>query len=208
MNDGDVSHLVPGLALPRISLPATTAGEKIRIAEVEGTSALIVYPWTGRPEASNSAELGRHPWSTRFDAGARGLSRPRRRIRMAQCRPVWLEPADDRLAARDGRAASAYLPDPERCGRTLRLRALPTQLRNQRRELPEKTYARRFVRHHCRALFFPVPDPASTAGHVLQWLKRRRRGAPRGRRPRCPRRNSRAGPSLPRDSRQGAACRG
>ena len=52
MNDGDVSHLVPGLALPRISLPATTAGESC-IAEVEGTSAHIVYPWTGRPEASN-----------------------------------------------------------------------------------------------------------------------------------------------------------
>ena len=46
MIDGDVSHLVPRLALPRISLPATKG--EICIANAEGTSILIVYPWTGR----------------------------------------------------------------------------------------------------------------------------------------------------------------
>jgi hypothetical protein len=50
MKDGDISHLEPGLALPRISLPATTG--EICIADAPGTSVLIVYPWnraSGRP---------------------------------------------------------------------------------------------------------------------------------------------------------------
>jgi peroxiredoxin len=52
MNEADVSHLVPGLALPRMSLPATT-GREICIADAPGTSVLIVYPWTGRPGVPN-----------------------------------------------------------------------------------------------------------------------------------------------------------
>lgn len=52
MNEGDATHLKPGLALPCISLPATT-GADICLADVSGTGVLIVYPWTGRPGHAN-----------------------------------------------------------------------------------------------------------------------------------------------------------
>ena len=40
-----------GVALP-LSFPATT-GDDVCLADVPGTNALIVYPWTGRPGPPN-----------------------------------------------------------------------------------------------------------------------------------------------------------
>ena len=45
-------NLKPGVALPRVSLPATT-GAEFCLAEVPGRSVLIIYPWTGRPGHPN-----------------------------------------------------------------------------------------------------------------------------------------------------------
>ena len=59
MKDGDISHLEPGLALPRIYLPATTG--EICIADAPGTSVLIVYPWTGRPGVPNPSNWDDFP---------------------------------------------------------------------------------------------------------------------------------------------------
>ena len=52
MNAGDASHLVVGLALPRIALRATT-GEDVCLAGTPGLGVLIVYPWTGRSDHPN-----------------------------------------------------------------------------------------------------------------------------------------------------------
>ncbi len=169
MNDGDVSHLVPGLALPRISLPATTAGESC-IAEVEGTSALIVYPWTGRPEASNppnwddipgahgsTPELegfrdlaGEFAW---LNVGLFGLSRQTtdwQREMAARLRLTF-----PILSDADGRFASAL--------------SLPSFATSGESYLKKLTLV--VSSGIIETLFFPVPDPASHAGHVLQWLK-------------------------------------
>jgi peroxiredoxin len=49
---GETGHLTPGLALPRLALPATTGGA-ISLAEQQGRSVIFVYPWTGRPDHPN-----------------------------------------------------------------------------------------------------------------------------------------------------------
>jgi peroxiredoxin len=51
-DDGGADHLRPGLALPKLSLPATD-GSEIGLAARPGRSLLIVYPWTGRPGLPN-----------------------------------------------------------------------------------------------------------------------------------------------------------
>ncbi len=52
MNRGDVDHLSPGLAIPRLHLPATD-GSAVCLAALPGRSLLAVYPWTGRPGCPN-----------------------------------------------------------------------------------------------------------------------------------------------------------
>jgi peroxiredoxin len=49
---GEIDHLTPGLALPRLALPATSGGA-ISLAEQQGRSVLFVYPWTGRSDHPN-----------------------------------------------------------------------------------------------------------------------------------------------------------
>jgi peroxiredoxin len=51
-DDGGAAHLVEGLPLPDVSLPATMGGG-VNVARLAGTSLLFVYPWTGRPGLSN-----------------------------------------------------------------------------------------------------------------------------------------------------------
>ena len=69
MNDGDVSHLEPGLAVPRILLAAMTGGE-ICMADTRGVSVVIVYPWTGRAGVPNPPNWDDTPWCARLDARA------------------------------------------------------------------------------------------------------------------------------------------
>jgi peroxiredoxin len=52
LNDGGADHLMPGMTLPPVALPATD-GSDIDLAPLPGRSILIVYPWTGRPGHSN-----------------------------------------------------------------------------------------------------------------------------------------------------------
>ena len=47
-DDGACDHL-PGLLLPRVTLP-TTAGSTITFAEIPGTTVIYIYPRTGRPD--------------------------------------------------------------------------------------------------------------------------------------------------------------
>jgi peroxiredoxin len=111
MNDGDVSHLELGLALPRILLAATTGGE-ICIADAVGTSVLIVYPWTGRPGVPNPPHWDDIPGahgSTPELEGFRDLASEFAGLNVGL---FGLSRQTTGLAARDGRAASAYLSDP------------------------------------------------------------------------------------------------
>lgn len=49
---GGARHLAPGLAVPSLSLPATT-GDDVDLAARPGWSVVYVYPWTGRPGLEN-----------------------------------------------------------------------------------------------------------------------------------------------------------
>ncbi len=169
MNDGDISHLEPGMALQRISLAATTGGE-ICIAEVPGRSVLIVYPWTGRPGHPNppnwddiacahgsTPELeGFRDFSgefARLNVGLFGLSRQStgwQREMAARLRlpfPI--------LSDADGRFASAL--------------SLPSFSTGGETYLKRLTLVASSV--VIETLFFPVPEPASHAGEVLRWLR-------------------------------------
>ena len=52
IDDRDAGHLTPGLDLPSVALMATD-GRSVDLAAVKGRSAVIVYPWTGRPGLPN-----------------------------------------------------------------------------------------------------------------------------------------------------------
>ena len=51
-DDGGARHLVPGLPLPDVPLPATRGGS-MSTARLEGEWVLFIYPWTGRPGLPN-----------------------------------------------------------------------------------------------------------------------------------------------------------
>ncbi len=51
-NEAAVDHLVSGLPLPPLALPATD-GSDIVLASLEGRSVVAIYPWTGRPGHPN-----------------------------------------------------------------------------------------------------------------------------------------------------------
>jgi peroxiredoxin len=51
-NDGDAFHLTPGTNVPPVALPATD-GTAVNLAEVQGRSVVVIYPWTGRPGFPN-----------------------------------------------------------------------------------------------------------------------------------------------------------
>ena len=169
MNDGDASHLVPGMALPRISLAATTRGE-ICIAEAEGLSVLIVYPWTGRPGVANPPNWDDIPGAhgstpelegfrdlagefARLDVGLFGFSRQStdwQREMVARLRlpfPV--------LSDAEGRFASALSLPSFSTGGEIYLKRLTLAVSSGTIE----------------TIFFPVTEPASHAGEVLRWLK-------------------------------------
>lgn len=52
VDDGAAAHLVRGLRVPDLTLPSTAGGET-SLATLERRTAVFVYPWTGRPGASN-----------------------------------------------------------------------------------------------------------------------------------------------------------
>ncbi|MDX2307295.1 MAG: peroxiredoxin [Hyphomicrobium sp.] len=51
-DDDGAAHLVPGLALPDVPLPATTGGA-VSLAQVAGRAVVFVYPYTGAPGQPN-----------------------------------------------------------------------------------------------------------------------------------------------------------
>lgn len=52
VDDGGANHLVRGLALPDIALPATT-GAQVSLAHRSGWTVVFAYTWSGRPGIAN-----------------------------------------------------------------------------------------------------------------------------------------------------------
>jgi peroxiredoxin len=164
------SLLRPGVALPRISLPATTGGN-ICLAEVPGRSVLIVYPWTGRPGHPNPPNWddikGAHgstpelegfrdlsPDFAALDVALFGLSNQatdwQREMAMRLLLPFPI------LSDAEGRMAAAH--------------ALPSFATGGESYLKRLTLivSSSTIEH----VFYPVPDPASHAGDVLRWFRK------------------------------------
>lgn len=51
-DDGATAHLVPGCALPDVTLEATV-GAPVALTRQKGRAVVFVYPWTGRPGVDN-----------------------------------------------------------------------------------------------------------------------------------------------------------
>jgi peroxiredoxin len=51
-DDSAARHLVPGLPLPDLELPATD-GRSVSLAKLSGQWVIFIYPWTGRPGLPN-----------------------------------------------------------------------------------------------------------------------------------------------------------
>lgn len=51
-DDGGARHLVPGLALPDMELPATDR-RRMNLGRLAGRRIVFIYPWTGRPALPN-----------------------------------------------------------------------------------------------------------------------------------------------------------
>ena len=165
----DTSRLKPGLSLPRISLAATT-GDEICIAEAEGISVLIVYPWTGRPGVPNPPNWDDIPGAhgstpelegfrdlygefARLNVGLFGLSRQTADWQREMATRLRLP--FPTLSDSEGRFASALsLPDFS-TGGVIYLKRLTL------------IAAAGII----ETMFFPVPEPASHAGEVLRWLR-------------------------------------
>ena len=168
MNDGDVSHLEHGLALPRILLAATTGGE-ICIAEAEGISVLIVYPWTGRPglpDPPNWDDIPGAHGSTPELEGFRDLSGEFAGLKvglfgLSRQTTDWQREMAARL-----RLPFPILSDAE--GRFASALSLPSFSTGGEIYLKRLTLV--VSSGIVETLFSPVPDPASHAGEVLRWL--------------------------------------
>jgi peroxiredoxin len=156
------------MALPRILLPATT-GRDICIADTPGTSVVIVYPWTGRPGHPDPPHWddipGAHgstpelegfrdlaPEFAALKVGLFGLSRQAR---------DWQREMAERL-----RLPFPILSDAEgRFGAALALPSFATG-----GEIYLKRLTLILSSGNIETVFFPVPDPASHAREVLDWL--------------------------------------
>ena len=171
MHNGDASHLKPSLALPGISLPATT-GREICIADAPGTSVLIVYPWTGRPGVPNPPNWddieGAHGSTPELE-GFRDLSGEFAELSvglfgLSRQTPDWQREMAARLrlpfpilSDADGRFASALSLPSFSTGGEIYLKRLTLVVSSGTVE----------------TAFFPVPDPASHASEVLRWLRKK-----------------------------------
>ena len=72
-DDGGANHLVRGLAMPDIALPATT-GEQVTLSARSGWTALFVYTWTGRPGVANPPDWDPSPERTARRRKPRGFA--------------------------------------------------------------------------------------------------------------------------------------
>jgi len=163
------SPLKPGLALPRILLPATT-GAEICLADVPGRSVLIVYPWTGRPGHANPPNWddieGAHGSTPELE-GFRSLATDFAAVNVGlfglsgQAKD-WQRELAERLAL-----PFPILSDAE--GRMAAALALPSFAKGGESYLKRLTLivSSGTIEH----LFHLVPDPASHAGEVLQWFR-------------------------------------
>jgi peroxiredoxin len=164
------SPLKPGMALPRVSLPATT-GADICLAEVPGLSVLILYPWTGRPGHPNPPNWddiqGAHGSTPELE-GFRDLAANFAALDVGLFGLSGQATEWQREMAMRLRLPFPILSDAE--GRLARALALPSFATGGESYLKRLTLI--LSSGTIEAVFYPVTNPASHAGDVLRWLRR------------------------------------
>jgi peroxiredoxin len=165
----NTSHLKPGTALPRISLPATT-GADICLAEVPGRSVLIVYPWSGRPGHPNPPNWDDIPGahgSTPELEGFRDLSPDFAALNVGLFGLSGQASDWQREMAMRLRLPFPILSDAE--GRMAAALALPSFATGGESYLERLTLI--VSSGTIERLFHPVPDPAAHAREMLRWFR-------------------------------------
>ena len=169
MEDGAADHVMPGMALPPVGLPATT-GEDVHLVTLPGRSVIAVYPWTGRPGCPNPPDWdtipgahGSTPELEGFRDAAQDFAKMDTRIfALSRQTSAYQQELAGRLrlpfpvlSDAEGTFSEALALPAFTTGRETYLRRLTLIVRNGRIE----------------RVFYPVPDPGGHAGEVLSWLK-------------------------------------
>ena len=168
ISDGEAGHLQPGMAVPRVTLPATL-GSDVCLAAHPGRSVLFIYPWTGRPGFPNPPDWDEIPGahgSTPEIEGFRDLAAEFARVPvslfgLSRQSTVYQREMVTRLSV-----PFPILSDAE--GRFSSALALPSFATGG------ETYLKRLTliidQGRIETVLYPVVDPAAHAGDVLRWL--------------------------------------
>jgi peroxiredoxin len=165
---GDVDHLKPGFALPRLALPATSGGE-FSLAEQQGRSVILVYPWTGRldhPNPPNWHDIPGAHGSTPELEGVRDRIADFAALKvvlfgLSRQSTDWQRELVERL-----RLPFPILSDAAGC--FTEALALPTFATG--RDIYLKRLTLVVSDGRLEKLFYPVPRPETHAAEVLHWL--------------------------------------
>ena len=169
VDDGAADHL-PGLRVPRITLPATT-GQDVRLWEPGGRTVLYIYPMTGRPDVDLPEGWNTIPGARGCTAEACGFRDHHRELVDAGATAVYGLSSQDgdyqREAAGRLGLPFAMLSDPGlELASALRL---PTFHGGGNRLYTRLTLiiADGGIEH----VFYPVHPPGEHAAQVLAWLR-------------------------------------
>lgn len=168
-DDGAAGHLT-GMALPDLSLPATT-GADVNLAGLSGLAVVYIYPMTGRPDRALPdgwdgipGARGCTPQSCAFRDHAAELAA----LGVGHLFGLSTQSTEDQAEA----AARLHLPfallSDADCafGRALRLPGMTVEGRQMHKRLTL------IARGGCiEKVFYPVFPPDQNAGDVVAWLQ-------------------------------------
>jgi peroxiredoxin len=167
--DGAADHLMQGLALPRVALPATD-GQEVCLAKLPGRSVVAVYPWTGRPGQPNPPHWDDIPGAHGSTPELEGFRDLYARFAQQETRVFGLSRQTSayqrELAVRLGLPFPVLSDTEGRFTGALRLSTFATggDIYLKRRTII--VAGGRIAR-----VFYPVPDPADHAAEVLTWIE-------------------------------------
>ena len=167
--DGDtLDHVMPGMALPRITLTAT-GGTRVCVGALPGRSVVAIYPWTGRPGQPNPPNWDDIPGAHGSTPELEGFGALQERFAQYDTRifGLSLQSTDyqQELAERL-RLPFPLLSDAEGVfGAALRLPSFATGGESYLKRLTLAVKDGQVER-----VFYPVSDPAGHAREVLDWL--------------------------------------
>jgi peroxiredoxin len=169
IDDGAADHLRPGVAVPRVTLPATM-GPDVCLAGHPGRSVLFVYPWTGRPGLPNPPDWDEIPGahgSTPEIEGFRDRAADFSRVPVSLFGLSRQTPDYQREMVTRLNVPFPILSDGE--GRFSAALALPSFATGGENYLKRLTLI--IEEGRIESVFYPVVEPATHASDVLRWLR-------------------------------------